>query len=58
MDPIEVPPVKLIGDMRAIKGWASGIAADSEDTLRFCEMTGVRPMIETFPLAEAPRAFE
>ncbi|HEY1757287.1 MAG TPA: alcohol dehydrogenase [Bryobacteraceae bacterium] len=58
MDPIEVPPVKLIGDMRAIKGWASGIATDSEDTLKFCEMTGVRPMIETFPLSDAPRAFE
>jgi len=58
MDPIEAPPVKLIGEMRAIKGWAAGIAADSEDTLRFCELTGVGPMIETFPLSEAPRAFE
>ena len=58
MDPIEVPPAKLIGEMRAVKGWAAGVAADSEDTLRFCEMTGVHPLIEKFPLSEAPRAFE
>jgi D-arabinose 1-dehydrogenase-like Zn-dependent alcohol dehydrogenase len=58
MDPIEVPPVKLIGGMRSIKGWASGIAADSEDTLRFSQMTGVRPMIEKFPLAQAAQAFD
>ena len=57
-DPIEASTLKLIGKMRSIKGWASGIATDSEDTLRFCELTGVRPMIETFPLSEAPRAFE
>jgi D-arabinose 1-dehydrogenase-like Zn-dependent alcohol dehydrogenase len=58
MDPIEAPPVKLILEMRAIKGWSSGIATDSEDTLRFSEMTGVRPMIEKYPLGEAPRAFD
>jgi D-arabinose 1-dehydrogenase-like Zn-dependent alcohol dehydrogenase len=58
MDPIEAPPVALIGEMRAIRGWASGIASDSEDTLRFSEMTGVHPMIEKFPLADAPRAFD
>jgi len=58
MDPIEAPPAKLIPEMRSIRGWAAGIAADSEDTLRFCEMTGVRPMIEKYPLAEASKAFD
>ncbi len=58
MDPIEVSPLKLIGAMRAIRGWASGVASDSEDTLRFCELTGVSPMIEKYPLSDAPRALE
>ena len=49
-DPIEVTPVQLISGSRAIQGWASGTPADSEDTLNFAELSGVRPMIETFPL--------
>ncbi len=52
-DPIEVTPVQLIFGMRSIQGWASGIPTDSEDTLRFAELTGVRPMIEKYPLAKA-----
>ena len=46
-DPIEVTPVQLIFGSRTIQGWAAGTPADSEDTLRFAELTGVRPMIET-----------
>ena len=56
-DPIEVTPIKLIGRSRTIEGWASGTAADSEDTLRFAELTGVRPMIETYPLERAGEAY-
>lgn len=52
-DPIEVPPVLLIGGRRSIAGWPSGTARDSEDTLRFSVLTDVRPMIETFPLEKA-----
>ena len=36
---------------------SAGIPTDSEDTLRFAEMTGVRPMIERYPLAKAPEAY-
>ena len=43
-DPIEVTPVQLITGSRTIQGWASGTPTDSEDTLRFAELTGVRPM--------------
>jgi D-arabinose 1-dehydrogenase-like Zn-dependent alcohol dehydrogenase len=57
MDPIEVPPVSLITGKKSIQGWASGTPTDSEDTLRFAEMTGVRPMIEKYPLAKAPEAY-
>src|ERR1700759_2573654 len=56
-DPIEVTPVQLISGSKAIQGWASGIPTDSEDTLRFAELTGVRPMIETYPLERAAEAY-
>jgi D-arabinose 1-dehydrogenase-like Zn-dependent alcohol dehydrogenase len=56
-DPIEVTPVQLISGVRSIQGWAAGTPADSEDTLRFAELTGVRPMIETYPLEKAAEAY-
>jgi D-arabinose 1-dehydrogenase-like Zn-dependent alcohol dehydrogenase len=56
-DPIEVTPIQLIGGSRTIQGWASGIPTDSEDTLRFAELTGVRPLIETYPLERAAEAY-
>jgi D-arabinose 1-dehydrogenase-like Zn-dependent alcohol dehydrogenase len=56
-DKIEVSPIQLIGQRKSIQGWPSGTAADSEDTLRFAELTGVRPMIEKFPLAKANEAY-
>ncbi|MGH9745050.1 MAG: alcohol dehydrogenase [Candidatus Acidiferrales bacterium] len=57
MDPIEVTPIQLIFGMKSLQGWASGIPTDSEDTLRFAELTGVRPMIEKYPLAKAGEAY-
>jgi D-arabinose 1-dehydrogenase-like Zn-dependent alcohol dehydrogenase len=56
-DPIEVTPIQLISGSRTIQGWASGTPTDSEDTLRFAELTGVRPMIETYPLERAAEAY-
>src|SRR5579862_2382385 len=56
-DAIEVTPVQLIFGSKTIQGWASGTPVDSEDTLRFAELTGVRPMIETYPLEKAGEAF-
>jgi D-arabinose 1-dehydrogenase-like Zn-dependent alcohol dehydrogenase len=56
-DAIEVTPLQLIGGSRTIQGWASGTPTDSEDTLRFAELTGVRPMIETYPLEKAAEAY-
>ncbi|MGA2415893.1 MAG: alcohol dehydrogenase [Candidatus Sulfotelmatobacter sp.] len=56
-DPIEVTPIQLISGSRTIQGWAAGTAADSEDTLRFAELSGVRPMIETYPLEKAAEAY-
>ncbi|MBV9608577.1 MAG: alcohol dehydrogenase catalytic domain-containing protein [Acidobacteria bacterium] len=56
-DPIEVTPVQLIFGSRAVQGSSSGTPADSEDTLRFAELSGVRPMIETYPLEKAGEAY-
>jgi len=56
-DPIEVTPVQLIIGSRTIQGWAAGTPADSEDTLRFAELSGVRPMIETYPLEKVAEAY-
>ena len=56
-EPIQVTPVQLILGNRTIQGWASGTPADSEDTLRFAELCGVRPMIETYPLEKAAEGY-
>jgi D-arabinose 1-dehydrogenase-like Zn-dependent alcohol dehydrogenase len=57
MEPINVTPVQLITGSRALQGWASGTPADAEDTLRFAQLTGVCPMIETYPLEKAAEAY-
>jgi D-arabinose 1-dehydrogenase-like Zn-dependent alcohol dehydrogenase len=57
MEPIAVTPVQLITGSRTLQGWASGTPTDAEDTLRFAELTGVRPMIETYPLEKAAEAY-
>jgi len=56
-DPIEVTPPQLIFGNHTIQGWAAGTPTDSEDTLRFAELTGVRPMIETYPLEQANEGY-
>jgi D-arabinose 1-dehydrogenase-like Zn-dependent alcohol dehydrogenase len=57
-DPISVTPVQLIMARRSLRGWPSGTAKDSEDTLHFCALTGIRPMIETLPLEQAGAGYE
>jgi D-arabinose 1-dehydrogenase-like Zn-dependent alcohol dehydrogenase len=55
---IEVTPLQLIQGRKGIQGWASGSAMDSEDTLRFSALAGVRPMIEKFPLARVNEGYD
>ena len=57
-DPIPVAPRQLIAGRKTIRGWSSGHAKDAEETLQFAALAGVRPMIETFPLADAEAAYE
>jgi D-arabinose 1-dehydrogenase-like Zn-dependent alcohol dehydrogenase len=58
MDPIEVSALDLISASRSIVGHASGASIDSQDTLAFSALSGVRPMIETVPLEQAGEAYD
>jgi D-arabinose 1-dehydrogenase-like Zn-dependent alcohol dehydrogenase len=58
MEPVNVSPIQLIARRRRLQGWASGSSKDSEDTLDFCALTGIRPMIEEFALEEAAKGFD
>jgi D-arabinose 1-dehydrogenase-like Zn-dependent alcohol dehydrogenase len=58
MQPVEVPPLAIIPGRRSIRGWPSGTAMDSEDTLRFSALSGVRSMIETVPLERAQEGYD
>jgi D-arabinose 1-dehydrogenase-like Zn-dependent alcohol dehydrogenase len=55
---LAVTPVQLIIGNRALKGWASGTARDSEDALNFSSLSNVRPMIERYPLEKAADAYQ
>jgi D-arabinose 1-dehydrogenase-like Zn-dependent alcohol dehydrogenase len=56
-EPLTVTPLQLISGRKALQGWPSGTAKDSEDTLRFSSLRGVRPMIERYPLDKAADAY-
>jgi D-arabinose 1-dehydrogenase-like Zn-dependent alcohol dehydrogenase len=57
-DPLSVPVFPLIMGMSGVKGWYSGTSIDSQDTLAFSAMTGVRSMNETYPLDRAAEAYD
>ena len=52
-EPMAVSPFQLIPGSLSMKGCYAATAAGEEDTLRFAELSGVRPMIETYPLDKA-----
>jgi D-arabinose 1-dehydrogenase-like Zn-dependent alcohol dehydrogenase len=57
-DPMQVNGATMIGGRHAIQGWPSGASIDSEDTLRFSAMSGVKPMTEGYPLEKAEEAYQ
>ena len=57
-EPIEVPPNLLLMGRRSLVGWPSGTPMDSQDTLSFSALSGVRSMNEIFPLERATEAYE
>ncbi|MFP4904178.1 zinc-binding dehydrogenase, partial [Paraburkholderia sp. BR14261] len=57
-EPVEVPITQFIMGRHSVQGWPSGTAADSQDTLAFSALSGVKPMIEEYPLSRAAEAYE
>ncbi|MGA2797810.1 MAG: alcohol dehydrogenase [Thermoguttaceae bacterium] len=57
-EPLEVNALTLIMARRSIAGWPSGTSIDSQDTLAFSVLTGVRAMTEVFPLERAAEAYQ
>jgi D-arabinose 1-dehydrogenase-like Zn-dependent alcohol dehydrogenase len=55
---LEVSPLFLLNGCRSVKGWYSGTSIDSQDTLAFSVLTGVRSMNEIYPLERAGEAFD
>ena len=57
-EPLEVPLLPLLSGRQSIMGWYSGSSSDSQDTLSFSALSGVRSMNEVFPLERASEAYE
>jgi D-arabinose 1-dehydrogenase-like Zn-dependent alcohol dehydrogenase len=55
---LTVSPLFLLGGRRSIKGWYSGTAIDSQETLAFSTASGVRSMNEVFPLDRVAEAYD
>jgi D-arabinose 1-dehydrogenase-like Zn-dependent alcohol dehydrogenase len=55
---MQVSPLMMIGGKQKIHGWYSGTSIDSQDTLAFSVMTGVRSMNEVYPLERAAEAYD
>jgi alcohol dehydrogenase/propanol-preferring alcohol dehydrogenase len=57
-EPLSVPGLVLIGGRRSVAGWYSGTSIDSQDTVAFSQLTGVRAMTEVYPLEKAAEAYD
>jgi len=58
LEPLTITPLQLIFSRRTVRGWPSGSSIDSDDTLKFSSLSGVRPMIERYPLEKAAEAYD
>lgn len=57
-EPLEVSGLEMLSQRKSVQGWPAGTAMDSEDTLRFSALSGVRPMIEKYPLSKVAEGYE
>ena len=57
-DPIQVNPITAVFSRAGLRGWYSGRSIDSQDTLRFSALSGVRPMTQVFPLDKVNEAYD
>jgi len=56
--PIVINPIELLLKSAGVRGWYSGVAADSEDTLRFSDLHAISSMNEVYPFAQAQQAYD
>jgi len=57
-EPFPVSSLQLIGGRKSVAGWASGASIDSQDTMRFSALTGVRPIVQELPLEKAAEGYK
>jgi D-arabinose 1-dehydrogenase-like Zn-dependent alcohol dehydrogenase len=57
-EPIAVTSLQLIGGRKSVAGWPSGSSIDSQDTLKFSVLTGVRPIVQEMPLEKAAEGYK
>jgi D-arabinose 1-dehydrogenase-like Zn-dependent alcohol dehydrogenase len=57
-EPLQVPALPLLFARQSVAGWPSGTAADSQDTLSFAVLQGVRSQNEVYPFERAPEAYD
>jgi D-arabinose 1-dehydrogenase-like Zn-dependent alcohol dehydrogenase len=55
---LQVPPIQLLGGRQSVKGWYSGTASDSQDTLSFSVLSGVRSINEVYPIEQVAETYE
>jgi D-arabinose 1-dehydrogenase-like Zn-dependent alcohol dehydrogenase len=55
---LEVPALQLLLNSQQVKGWYSGTSLDSQETLGFSVLSGVRSMNEAFPLEKVNEAYD
>jgi alcohol dehydrogenase/propanol-preferring alcohol dehydrogenase len=56
--PMQINPLFLLMGKRSIKGWYSGTSIDSQETMAFSALEGVKSMNEVFPFERAPEAYD
>lgn len=57
-EPIQIPTLPLLAGRKSVTGWPSGTSMDSQDTMNFCSLCGIRSMNEVYPLEKAAEAFD
>ncbi len=57
-DALEISPLSLIAGRRSVMGWPSGTSVESQDTMFFSSLTGIRSMNQVFPLEKVAEAYE
>jgi D-arabinose 1-dehydrogenase-like Zn-dependent alcohol dehydrogenase len=55
---LEVNALQMILGDQSVEGWYSGMSIDSEDTLAFSVLSGIRSMNECFPLDRVSEAYD